>query len=98
MNRIIKDFAKFDEAVQEEIYSALSEGELQRATFPFRGELAEGVIFQDDETTYLIPTSTIKSRRAATSDDLDSDSDDSRDDDNIDDVDISDSDEIDDEE
>lgn len=86
MSKIIKDFAKFDDSMQEEIYAAFSEGSLERATFPFRGEITDGVIFQMDDFTYLIPTTTIKSSKMASSDDLD-DSDDDNDGD-IEDVDI----------
>jgi hypothetical protein len=97
MNRVIKGFGKFNENEQEEIYSLYQEGVLGRATFPFQGEIADGVIFVDEDTTYLIPVSTIKaSKFASTSDDDDDDMKDSDDGEN--DLDINDSDEIEDEE
>ena len=99
MNRVIKGFGKFNENEQEEIYSLYQDGVLGRATFPFQGEIADGVIFVDEETTYLIPVSTIKaSKFASTSDDDDDDDNDKDTDDGDNDLDINDSDEIEDEE
>lgn len=92
MSKVIKDFAKFNDNMQEDIYALFSEGSLERATFPFKGEITDGVIYQMDEFTYLIPTNSIKSSKMATSDDEDDD-----DDRDMDDVDI-DENEIDDEE
>lgn len=97
MNRVIKGFGKFSENEQEEIYSLYQEGVLGRATFPFQGEIADGVIFVDEDMTYLIPVSTIKaSKFASTSDDDDDDIKDTEEGDG--DLDINDSDEIEDEE
>lgn len=85
MNRVIKDFAKFDESTQDEIYAAYSEGELERTSFPFKGEISEGVIYKADETHYLIPRSSIIAGRAGSSEDLDDDDDvDDDDDDTLD--------------
>ena len=82
MNRVIKGFGKFNESLQEEIYSLFQEGELERAKFPFQGEIADGVIYVDDDTTYLIPVSTIKaSRFSSAADDDKDDVDDTGDDD-----------------
>ena len=92
MSKVIKDFAKFNDSMQEDIYALFSEGSLERATFPFKGEITDGVIYQLDEFTYLIPTNSIKSSKMATSDDEDDD-----DDRDMDDVDI-DENELDDEE
>lgn len=92
MSKVIKDFAKFNDSMQEDIYALFSEGSLERATFPFKGEITDGVIYQLDEFTYLIPTNSIKSSKMATSDEEDDD-----DDRDMDDVDI-DENELDDEE
>ncbi|TNE72735.1 MAG: hypothetical protein EP333_07310 [Bacteroidetes bacterium] len=75
MKRVIKAFEKFHDSYQEEIYALYLQGELERATFPFKGEIAEGVIFNDEEEecTYLIPTSTIKASRLGSGDDDDDD-------------------------
>jgi hypothetical protein len=75
MKRVIKAFEKFPESQQEEIYGLYLDGELERATFPFKGEIAEGVIFsiEEEESTYLIPTSTIKASRLGSADDDDDD-------------------------
>jgi hypothetical protein len=90
MNKVIKDYAKFDDELQDEIYVAYSDGELERATFPFKGKIEDGVLFVWEDTTYLIPKSTISSRRAGGSDDDDDDDDDRDDDDIIGDDDIDD--------
>ena len=92
MKRVIKAFEKFPENYQEEIYALYLDGELQRATFPFKGEIAEGVIFDDteEETTYLIPISTIKASKLGSRDD--DDDDDDMDDDETTDLDVGDSD------
>ncbi len=75
MKRVIKAFEKFHDSYQEEIYSLYLDGELERATFPFKGEIAEGVIFNDEEEecTYLIPISTIKASKLGSADDDDDD-------------------------
>ena len=81
MRKVIKGFGKFQESRQEEIYDLYSDGHLKRATFPFQGEISEGVIFEgeegDEEVIYLIPVSTIKASKFSTADDDDDDDDDS---------------------
>ncbi len=87
MKKVIKGFSKFPESSQEEIYALYQEGELARATFPFQGEIADGLIFDDEaeEITYLIPVSTIKaSKFSSADDDDDDDNDDADPDDDID--------------
>lgn len=96
MNRVIKGFGKFSEAMQEEIYALFQEGELERAKFPFQGEISDGVIFVDDDTTYLIPVSTIKASRFSSAADDDKDDVDDPEEDDLDMV--NDSDELEDEE
>lgn len=88
MNRVIKDFLKIEKDLQEEIYAAYSEGLLERTNFPFRGEIAEGVIYKGEDVVYLIPKSTLIAGKAGSAKDLDEDDDDD-DDDVMDDVDIS---------
>ena len=78
MNRVIKDFAKFDDSTQEDIYASYSEGELERTSFPFKGEISEGVIYKTEETHYLIPRSSIIAGKAGSSEDLDDDDDEGR--------------------
>lgn len=96
MNRVIKGFGKFSENDQEEIYSLYQEGVLGRATFPFQGNIADGVIFESGETTFLIPVSTIKtSKFASTADEYEEEKDPEESDENLD---LNDSDEIEDEE
>jgi len=81
MKRVIKAFQKFDESLQEEIYDSYQNGDLGRASFPFNGEIAAGVIFEHDEseTVYLIPVETIKSSKLSMASDDDDDDDDDRD-------------------
>lgn len=81
MNRVIKAFEKFNESLQEEIYALYHDGELERATFPFKGEIADGVIFSDDENMYLIPISSIKASKFSSAGDDDDDDDIDSDDD-----------------
>ena len=87
MIRVIKDYSKFHGTLQEEIYSKYSEGDLERTTFPYKGAIADGVIFQSDDAIYLIPISTIVAGRAGSSEDLDDDDDDD-DDDDLEDVEV----------
>lgn len=85
MNRVIKDFAKFDDSTQEDIYAAYLEGELERTSFPFKGEISEGVIYKTEETHYLIPRASIIAGRAGSAEDLEDDDDiDDDDDDTLD--------------
>lgn len=75
MKKVIKTFEKFKESYQDEIYALYQNGELERASFPFKGEIADGVIFEDEEATYLIPVSTIKASHMSSSDDDEDDRD-----------------------
>lgn len=79
MKRVIKSFEKFNEVYREEIYSQYEDGELARTIFPFKGEMADGVIFTDtdEDCAYLIPVSSIKASKlsAAMDDDDDDDTD-----------------------
>ncbi len=76
MNKVIKSFEKFNDDQQEAIYDLYLGGNLEKASFPFKGEIEEGVIYDDDENIYLIPASTIKASKLSTSDDNDDDDDD----------------------
>ena len=76
MKRVIKSFENFHESFQEEIYEQFLNGELARATFPYKGEIADGVLFPDEEdTVFLIPISSIKASKLASADDDDDDDD-----------------------
>ena len=87
MKKIIKGFGKFQENRQEEIYELYKQGDLKKATFPFQGSIAEGVIFEGEdageEVLYLIPVSTIKASKFSTADDDDDDDDDDPDPDDL---------------
>ena len=87
MNRVIKDYTKIDKDLQEEIYEAFSQGGLERTTFPFRGAIAEGVIYKGEDITYLIPLSTVVKGKAGSAKDIDDDDDDN-DSDDLDEVDL----------
>ena len=69
MNKVIKSFEKFNDDQQEAIYDLYLGGNLEKASFPFKGEIEEGVIYDDD-------ASTIKASKLSTSDDNDDDDDD----------------------
>lgn len=84
MNRVIKDYAKLHSTVQEDVYDAYSEGDLRRTTFPYKGQMADGVLYEHEDVIYLIPISTIVAGRAGSSSDLDDDDDDNDSDDTSD--------------
>lgn len=84
MNRVIKDYTKIDKDLQEEIYEAFSQGGLERTSFPFRGAIAEGVIYKGEDITYLIPLSTVVKGKAGSAKDIDDEDDDSDDLDEVD--------------
>lgn len=86
MSKVIKGFSKFTADMQELIYDLYASGDLERASFPYQGELCQGVIYQNDEHMFLIPVSTITAFKASSSED-DDDDDDDRDEDEAMDVD-----------
>lgn len=94
MNRVIKDYSKLPADLQEEVYVEYSERGLERTSFPYKGNITDGVIFKGDDVIYLIPISTIIAGRSGSSDDLDDDDDDQSSDDDVDmDVEVDESDE-----
>jgi hypothetical protein len=81
MAKVIRSFLKFDSDVRDEIYTSYSDGVLERASFPYKGEIADGIIYTTDGYDYLIPISTIITGKSGSARDLeDSDSDDDEDD------------------
>ena len=50
-----------------------SDGELERTSFPYKGNVVDGIIYDSEEVVYLIPISTIIAGRSGSSDDLDDD-------------------------
>lgn len=85
MKRVIKAFEKFPAAIQEDIYGNYLDGDLDKATFPFKGEIADGVLYVDEknECIYLIPIQTIKASHMSLSGDDDDDDDFDDNDDNM---------------
>ena len=73
MSRVIKSYSKLHVSLQEEIYIGYLEGELERTTLPYKGQITDGVIYKGDDVIYLIPISTIVAGRSGSSDDLDDD-------------------------
>ena len=55
MKRTIKCFQDFTNIQQAVIYKLFENGELERVRFPFQNDIADGVIFNQDEIMYLIP-------------------------------------------
>ena len=55
MKRTIKCFQDFTNIQQGVIYKLFENGELERVRFPFQNDIADGVIFNQDEIMYLIP-------------------------------------------
>lgn len=71
MSKVIRSFVKFDSSDKDTIFNDYSEGELERTSFPYQGKLVDGIIFIKEESTYLVPISTIVSGKAGSSKDLD---------------------------
>ncbi|MFQ3340379.1 MAG: hypothetical protein ACI9TK_000029 [Flavobacteriaceae bacterium] len=59
MQRVIRSLKKCDSALQNSIYLAFKEGELETTTFPYLGELVKGVLYETDGLILLIPLNTI---------------------------------------
>ena len=60
MKRTIKCFQDFTNIQQTQIYKLFESGELERVRFPFQNDIADGVIFNQEEIMYLIPLKGIK--------------------------------------
>ena len=60
-------------SLRDVIYSVYSDGELERTSFPYKGNIVDGLIYDSEEVVYLIPISTIIAGRTGSSDDLDDD-------------------------
>ena len=60
-------------SLRDVIYSGYSDGELERTSFPYKGNIVDGLIYDSEEVVYLIPISTIIAGRTGSSDDLDDD-------------------------
>ena len=73
MKKVIKAFKKLSSYDQNELYESYSEGELDRAVFPYNGKLEDGVLFNTEECTYLVPISSILEIKSSGDDDLDDD-------------------------
>ncbi len=73
MNRIINSYTKLHPSLRDVIYSGYSDGELERTSFPYKGNIVDGLIYDSEEVVYLIPISTIIAGRTGSSDDLDDD-------------------------
>jgi hypothetical protein len=57
MGKLIRSFKNLSKNQQNRIVEALELGELERTVFPYKGVLQDGIIFQDEGNTYLIPIS-----------------------------------------
>jgi hypothetical protein len=73
MSRIIKSYTKLPPSLRDEVYMGYSDGELERTSFPYKGNVVDGIIYDSEEVVYLIPISTIIAGRSGSSDDLDDD-------------------------
>ena len=71
MKKIIKSFKNLKKDLQEDLYRSYSEGELERAVFPYNGMLEQGVLYADNEVIYLVPISSIIASKSIMKDDLD---------------------------
>ena len=73
MSRIIKSYTKLPPSLRDEVYLGQSDRELERTSFPYKGNVVDGIIYDSEEVVYLIPISTIIAGRSGSSDDLDDD-------------------------
>ena len=55
----MKKFYDLPGSIQVEMMGRLKEGELERMSFPYKGQLVDGVIFLKDDVRYLIPLQSI---------------------------------------
>lgn len=74
MARVIRLFTQLSKKNQLELSEQYNNEELPLTTFPYKGEIEEGVIFSTEENTYLVPISSFKekprSRRRETEDEF----------------------------
>lgn len=71
MSRVIRAFSKLKSSIRDEVYMGYIEGEVERTSFPYKGKIVDGIIYQYEDVVYLVPISTIVAGRSGTSDDLD---------------------------
>lgn len=72
MKKVIKRFSKFSAEQQEMIYDLYADGNLERTSFPYQGEISLGVIYEgEDDELYLIPVSSITADKLSSSQDED---------------------------
>ncbi len=62
MARVIRLFTQLSQKIQQELNEQYNNKELPMTTFPYKGELEEGVIFSTEEDTYLVPISSFKEK------------------------------------
>lgn len=63
MTRVIRLFTQLSKKNQQELNKQYNNDELPITTFPYKGELEEGVIFSTEEDTYLVPISSFRKER-----------------------------------
>jgi hypothetical protein len=73
MSRIIKSYTKLHSSLRDKVYSRYSDGYFGRTSFPYKGKIVDGLIYESEDIVYLIPISTIIAGRSGSSDDLDDD-------------------------
>jgi len=73
MNRVIKDYSKLNPEHRDEVYIMYSEGDIERTSFPFKGEIVDGVIYQEKDIVYLVPISSIIAWRSIQTSNLEND-------------------------
>ena len=88
MNRVIKNYSKLHLEKRDEVYIRYSEGDIERTTFPYKGEIVEGVIYQEGDIVYLIPISTIIDGRTEQPNNYDDDDDNDQESETDDDIEI----------
>lgn len=61
MKRVIKEMSKFSRKTAEAIFKDYQSNELESITFPYKGELVDGVIWREEDALYLIPVKSVNS-------------------------------------
>ena len=63
MKRVIREMSKFSRKEAEAILDAYQSNELETTTFPFKGDLVDGVIWREEQALYLIPIKSVNAMK-----------------------------------
>ncbi len=77
MTRAIEKYSKLHSSIREQVYRDYKCGEIERNTFPYKGSIVDGIIYQYEDVIYLTPIATIVSGRYGSLYDIDDEAEDS---------------------